>query len=141
MRPLLSLVAVALAALVLAACGGDTQEEATEKVCDAAADMEQRVDGLASLAIVTASPDQIEEDLNAIGDDLETIKDSAGDLREDERNEVDEAAQSLESTVDEFLSEIGQSESLADAAQGIESAGARLGTSIQALIAPIDCPE
>ena len=132
---------LALTALFLAACGGDSEEEATEKICNAANDIEQRVGDLASLSIVTASADQIEEDLNAIGDDLETIKDSAGDLREDERNEVDEAAQSLESTVDGSLSEIGQSQSLEDAAQGVESAIGELGTSIQALLTPIDCPE
>ncbi len=141
MRLPLPLVAVALAALFLAACGGDSEEEATEKICNAADDIEKRVGNLASLTIVTASADQIEEGLNAIGDDLETIKDSAGDLRESERNEVDEAAQSLESTVDESLNEIGQSQSLEDAAQGIESAIAELGSSIGALLTPIDCPE
>jgi ElaB/YqjD/DUF883 family membrane-anchored ribosome-binding protein len=141
MPRLLPVFALALAALFLAACGGDSEEEATEKVCNAANDIEQRVDNLASLTIVTASADQIEEDLNAIGDDLETIKDSAGDLREDERNEVDEAAQSLESTVDESLNEIGQSQSLEDVATGTESAIAQLGSSTQALFAPIDCPE
>jgi hypothetical protein len=137
----LPLVAVALAALFLAACGGDSEEEATEKICNAADDIEQRVDNLASLTIVTASADQIEGDLNAIGDDLETIKDSAGDLREGERDQVEDAAQSLESTVDESLSELGQSQSLGDAATGIESAIGQLGSSIQALFTPIDCPE
>ena len=141
MRRLLPLFALALAALFLAACGGDSQEEALENVCNAGDDIEQRVDNLASLTILTASAEEIEEDLNAISDDVETIKDSAGDLREDEREAVDEAAQSLESTVDTSLSEIGGSQSLEDVATGIESAIGQLGSSVQALFTPIDCPQ
>jgi hypothetical protein len=41
-------------------------------------------------------------------------------LREDEREAVDEAAQSLESTVDTSLSKIGRSQSLENVATGIE---------------------
>ncbi len=148
-RRLLPLFAVALAALLLVACGGDSEEEALEKVCNAADDIEQRVNDLATLTVATASAEQVEEDLNAIGEDLETIKDSAGDLRESERNEVEEAAQSLESTVDESLSEIGEGQSLEgpatevfgaiDRPEQLESALGPLRSSIQALLTPIDC--
>ncbi len=73
----------------------------------------------------------------------------AGNLRESERNEVEEAAQSLESTVDESLSEIGEGQSLEDPAtevfgaidrpEQLESALGPLRSSIQALLTPIDC--
>lgn len=62
-------------------------------------------------------------------------------LREDEREVVDEAAQSLESTVDTSLSKIGRSQSLENVATGIESAIGQLGSSVQALFTPIDCPQ
>jgi archaellum component FlaC len=141
MRRLTAILALAASALLIAACGGDSEEEALEKVCNAADDIEQQVGELSSLTLSTASIEGIEDSLNTIGEDLNTIDESLGDLREDEADQVEEAAQSLESTADTALNELGESQSLQQAGKSIERAFADLGTATQQLFASIDCPQ
>ncbi len=141
MKRLIPILALALSAILIAACGGDSEEEALEKVCNAADDIEQQVQNLSSLTLATVTTDEVESSLNAIGEDLDQISDSLGDLREEESDKVEEAVQSLESTVDETAEEVGQSQSLQEAGQNIEQAFTDLGAAAQQLFEPIDCPQ
>ncbi|MGI9557959.1 MAG: hypothetical protein ACR2N5_08465 [Solirubrobacterales bacterium] len=136
------LLAFAIPAVVFVACGESEEEkqaQAQENVCTAAEEIEQTVGDLLGLTIVTASADQIEEDLNSISDNVETIADNAGDLRESERSEVEDSAEALGSTVETSLDEVGQSQSLEEAADQVGQGFSDLGSSVQALLAPIDC--
>lgn len=146
---------LAAAAVVLVACGGDdddepqgptpaeiqaeTQEAALADVCTAALDIEERVGELASVSILSASLGDVQGDLTAIGKDVATIADSAGGVRESERDDVQQAAESLESSVTSSVDAISDVQSIPVAAAEIALAVGQIGGSVEQLLAPIDC--
>jgi hypothetical protein len=125
---------------LLVACGESDEEKAQDRVCDARADIQKRVDDLASLTVTSVSIDRVTNNLEAIGNDLEKIAAEREDLAPDQREAVEEAGRQfrsdLEATARDFVS---------GAATG-EEAGARIGAALDDLAksfrdayGPIDC--
>ena len=139
MRPVA--LALALAALGLAACGGgDSKEEkASNQVCDARADIQKQVNTLKGLTISTATTSQITKSLNAIGDDLAKIKDAQGDLNDERKKEVQQANKDFESSVKSIASDLGTATSLSDAKSQLSAALQKIATSYEQTFAKIDC--
>jgi hypothetical protein len=134
------LAVLVLVAVLLVACGESDEEKAQDRVCDARADIEKRVDDLASLTVTTASIEQVTDNLKGIRDDLQKIADERQDLAPEQRDQVDKAADSFGSALQTTAKDVASG-----AASG-EEAGARIGAALDELAkafrqayGPIDC--
>ena len=114
-------------AVVAVACGESEEEKAQNRVCDARADIQKRVDDLAALTITSASIDDVTSNLKAIRDDLEKIAAEREDLAPEQRQEVDRRQRAsgweLETAAKDVVS----------GAAGGEEAGARIGAALDEL--------
>ena len=122
------------------ACGESEEEKAQNRVCDARADIQKRVDDLAALTITTASIDDVTSKLKAIRDDLEKIAAEREDLAPEQREEVEQATKSFRSELETAAKDV-----VSGAASG-EEAGARIGSALDELAksfrqayGPVDC--
>jgi hypothetical protein len=133
-------IGVALAALALAACGGDSKaDQAKSQVCDARADISKQVDTLKGMTISSATSSQIQDSLNAIGDDLTKIKNARNNLDDDRKSQVDDANKNFESQVRSTFSDLGKTTSLSDAKTQLQQAFQGLASSYGQTFAKIDC--
>jgi hypothetical protein len=138
-RRAIVILASVLAALPVA-CGESDEEKAQDRVCDARADVEKRVDNLADLTITSASIDKVTNNLKAIRDDLEKIAAEREDLAPEQRDAVDQAAKRFRSELETAAKDV-----VSGAASG-EEAGARIGAALDDLAksfreayGPVDC--
>jgi DNA anti-recombination protein RmuC len=138
MRRILLLSALGLG-LGLAACGESDEDKAKAEVCDARDDIRTQVRELQDLTLGTATVDQVESHLNAIGDDLKKIADAQDQLSESDKQQVQEANQAFKSQLETLGGDIGRSVSLEEAAQQLKSGFADLATTYQQALGPIDC--
>ena len=135
----IAIVAGLLAVLPIA-CGESEEEKAQNRVCDARADIEKRVDDLSALTITSASIDKVTNNLKAIRDDLEKIAAERGDLAPEQRQDVEQAAKSFRSELETAARDVASG-----TASG-EEAGARIGSALDQLAksfteayGPVDC--
>jgi predicted nucleic acid-binding Zn-ribbon protein len=122
------------------ACGESEEEKAQNRVCDARADIEKRVDDLAGLTITSASIDKVTNNLKALRDDLEQIAAEREDLAPEQQDAVDQAAKRFRSELETAAKDV-----VSGAASG-EEAGARIGAALDDLAksfreayGPVDC--
>jgi hypothetical protein len=134
------LTLAALLAALLLACGESEEEKAQDRVCDARADIQKRVDDLAALTITTASIEDVTSNLEGIRDNLEKIAAERKDLAPEQRQQVDQAAKSFRSELEAAATDV-----VSGAASG-EEAGARVGSALDQLArsfreayGPVDC--
>jgi cell pole-organizing protein PopZ len=139
-RPKTTAILAGLLAALLVACGESEEEKAQDRVCDARADIEKRVDDLAGLTITTASIDDVTKNLKAIRDDLEKIAAERDDLAPEQQDAVDQAAKSFQTELETAAKDV-----VSGAASG-EEAGARIGSALDDLAksfreayGPVDC--
>ncbi len=135
----LALISVAVAGLIPLACGESDEDKAKSQVCDARAGIEKQVDTLTGLTITTASVDQIQQSLKAIGDDLKDIADAQGDLSSDRKQQVETATQEFGSQVTTTAQQVVSGLGAADAKAQVQSALDDLVASYKKALAPIDC--
>jgi predicted nucleic acid-binding Zn-ribbon protein len=140
MRRRTIVILAALFAALPVACGESEEEKAQNRVCDARADIEKRVDDLAGLTITSASIDKVTNNLRAIRDDLEQIAAEREDLAPEQQDAVDQAAKRFRSELETAAKDV-----VSGAASG-EEAGARIGAalddlakSFRAAYGPVDC--
>ena len=134
-----SLATVLLLAALAGACGESDEEKAQSDVCDARADIEQRVDDLANLTLANATVDGIESDLSAIRDDLGKIADAQGGLNDERRQQVQSANKEFTSQLRSIASDLGSSLSLSGAQDQLGSAFNQLAESFRQTFAKVDC--
>src|SRR3954454_8415463 len=104
-RALLPLLLVALVGI--GACGGDSKsDKAMANVCAARADIQKQVDGLKGLTVTTATTSQVTDGLQAIRDDLATIRSSREDLSDDRRKDVQAANDEFKGQVQEIATTV-----------------------------------
>jgi len=133
-------IVTALTAVLLAACGGDSKaDQAKTQVCDARADISNQVNTLKGLTISTATTNQVQDSLKAIGDDLTKIKNARNNLSDDRKSQVDQANKDFQSQVTATFSDLGKSTSISDARTQLEQAFDGLANSYQQTFAKIDC--
>ena len=139
MKAVATIVSV-FAAVALAGCGGDSKEDqAKTDVCNARADISKQVDTLKGLTISTATLNQVQDSLKAIGDDLTKIKNARGNLSDDRRKQVDDANKNFESQVKTTFSDLGKSTTVTDAKTQLQQAFQSLSSTYQQTYAKIDC--
>jgi hypothetical protein len=135
----LALVLVLLACVALAACGKSKEDKAMSSVCDARADISKQIDHLKGLTIGTATVDDVQNSVKAIGDDLTKIKDAQGDLSGSRKQQVQDANAKFSSQVKEIASTAGSSLSLSNAKTQLQSALTQLANAYKTTLGPIDC--
>jgi predicted nucleic acid-binding Zn-ribbon protein len=140
MRRRTIVILAALFAALPVACGESEEEKAQNRVCDARADIEKRVDDLAGLTITSASIDKVTNNLRAIRDDLEQIAAEREELAPEQRDAVDQAAKRFRTELEAAAKDV-----VSGAASG-EEAGARIGSALDDLAksfreayGPVDC--
>ena len=101
--------AVLLVAFALAACGDSAEENAQNTVCDARADISEKVDELKAMTPATFNVDDATEGLSAIRADLTQIKDAQAELSDDRREQVSSANEAFESEVAQIVEQVGGS--------------------------------
>lgn len=131
-------------ALALGACGGGNDkpsksDTAQANVCAARTDISKQVDTLKGLTLSTATTEQIKTSLNAIGKDLNTIKNAEADLSSDRRNEVEKATQAFVTQVSGVISTLGSTTSLNDAKAQLTTAFNQMADAYKQTFAKIDC--
>jgi|SRR5829696_7450739 len=139
MRSARSVLAVALLALALGACGESDEEKALNTVCDARNDIAKQVDELNSLTPATVTKDAVTQNLDAIRNDLNDIADAQSDLSDDRRSEVEAATNEFTSTIKSVASDIGTSLSASDAKARVVTGLHQLEASYKKAFAPLDC--
>ncbi len=134
------LALVVAAGLVLAACGGESdQEKAQKTVCDARADIGKQVNELKALTPATASVNGVRANINAIQDDLRKIVDAQSTLSDDRRAQVKAATDQFTARVAQLVQEATSSLTLEDAATRLRAAVSDLATAYSQSIGKIDC--
>lgn len=137
--PLVVLLLLLVVTAFAVGCGESDAEKAQDEVCDARADLKQRVDDLAGLTVTTATLDTVKDDLNAIENDLKQIKDAQGDLNEERKQEVESANQAFTSELDAVAGDLGTDLSLSGGAAKVQAAAAQLERSYEQTFAKVDC--
>jgi hypothetical protein len=134
-----ALVGLVTVGLLLGACGESDEDKAKSEVCDARADIKQQVDDLDGMTITTASADQIQQDVKAIGDDLSKIADAQANLDPDRKKQVEAANKAFASQVTGTAQQVVSGLTKSDAKAQLKSAVDDLVASYKQTFAPIDC--
>jgi phosphoglycerate-specific signal transduction histidine kinase len=130
---------LALPAALLAACGESEEDEARDQVCDARDDIGEQVDELTDLTLTTATTSQVQDNLQAIQDDLSTIADATGELSDDLRSQVQAANDEFTTAVTDTADSLGRTLSIEDAAAELEEAFEQLAASYRSSFGDLDC--
>ena len=134
------LVLLLVSAVVLAACGGQSQsEKAQTTVCDARADIGKQVNALKALTPATATVNGVRANVNAIQDDLRKIVDAQSTLSDDRRAQVKAATDQFTARVSDLVQQATKSLTLRDAATQLRAAVGDLATAYSQSIGKIDC--
>jgi hypothetical protein len=139
-RAPLLLLGLLIAALTVAACGGESKsEKAQQQVCDARADIAKQVDELKGLTLSTATVSGVQENLSTIREGLEQIRSAQKSLNKDRRAEVKAATDEFVSTVTSVVKGLRSDVSLSEARSRITQAAQDLGAAFPASLGRIDC--
>jgi Tfp pilus assembly protein PilP len=136
-NPLIAVLIVPL--LALAGCGGSEEDDAMAAVCSARDGIAKQVDELKSLTLTTATTSQVTEGVQAIRDDLTTIRKSREKLSDDRREEVQAANDAFAGQVRELAGTVGRSVSIEGAKAKLESSMQELAASYRSSFGQIDC--
>ena len=125
--------------VAVVACGESDADKAKDNACNAVDDINTQVTELQGLTLETATKDQIDENVNAIKDDLQKIKDALPDLESSLKSQLTSATQTFEDQVSKLASDVGQSVSLQDTAKQFNADKQQLRTSYDEAFASVSC--
>jgi hypothetical protein len=135
------LLIVLLAALAVAACGGESKaDKAQKQVCDARASISKQVDELKGLTATTATVSGVKENVSAIRSDLKKITSAQGDLSDERRAEVKAATDKFVASVSSIVQGLTSNLSLSEARTRLTQAAQELRASYADTLGGIDCP-
>jgi hypothetical protein len=134
------LIAVLLIPLLLAAgCGESQEEQASATVCGARDDIAKHVDQLKGLTVTTGTTSQVKSGLQAIRDDLSTIRQTQDQLADDRRQEVQAANAAFADQVRELAGAVGRTISVEGATAELKSSLNQLATTYRNTFGELDC--
>lgn len=142
MKPILVLATAG--ALALAGCGGSSsssskQDDAKAEVCDARADINKQVDTLKGITVSAATLGQIQTSLKAIDSDLKKIAGAAGDLKGDDKSQLQQANKDFVAQINTIASSLVKSTSLSQAQSQAKDALSQLSDAYQQTFAKFSC--
>jgi hypothetical protein len=125
--------------LAITACGESAQGKAKAEVCSARADISHQLNMLTSLTASTISPTAVKTGVEAIANDLSTIKKAQGNLAPARKEQVQAATHTFETQLSSILTGITSNLSLSNAEAQFKSALSQLATSYKSTLGPINC--
>jgi hypothetical protein len=125
--------------LAITACGESAQEKAKAEVCKARADISHQINMLTSLTASTISPTAVKTGVEAVANDLSTIKKAQGNLAPARKEQVQAATHTFETQLSTILTGITSNLSLSNAEAQFKSALSQLATSYKSTLGPINC--
>jgi hypothetical protein len=132
-------VASLLSVFALASCGESSQEKAKAQVCHARSDISKEVKKLSELTLSTSILTEAKSGVEAIGKDLNTIKDAQPDLEPARREQVQAATRTFEDQINAILSELTSKPSLSKLETQLKSSLTQLASSYEKALAPLNC--
>jgi hypothetical protein len=132
----LSLVAIAV---TFYGCGESKEQKAEKKVCSARSDIRSRVTTLQALTPTTASVSQIKTEVNAIVEDLQTIRKAIPELTPSRREEVTKASEDFSKKASEAVVSLRSTGSISGVETELRAALKGLGQAYETALAPIKC--
>lgn len=123
------LIAAAAITMALAGCGSDDDElSAQEQYCEAGASLQSSVEALTNIDLISEGTSGLEDALNAVTDDLSTLRDTADSAAEPEVEALTDSVDELQSSVSDLGGEIS-----ADNATALAAAVQSVGSAAQAV--------
>ena len=114
--------------MALAGCGSDDEASAQEQYCEAGASLRSSVEALTNIDLISEGTSGLEDALNAVTDDLSTLRDTADAAAEPEVEALTDSVDDLQSSVSDLGGEI-----TADNATALAAAVQSVGSSAQAV--------
>jgi uncharacterized protein YicC (UPF0701 family) len=156
MKPLISRIMCASAALALISCGSSSDEgpsatatptqasssaqnQAASQVCSARGDIKSQVKTLTSLSAGNATRADVTSALTAIQSDLQKIKDAQPNLAPERKQQVKDAADAFSTQVKDILKQTVSGLTKTDAQTQAKNAAASLESAVKQSLEPIDC--
>jgi phosphoglycerate-specific signal transduction histidine kinase len=138
-KTLMVLLIVLAAAGLLAGCGQSEEEKATDQVCIARDDIAKQVDQLKGLTLTTATTDQVQNNVQAIRDDLAKIADARANLSDNQRTQVEQANDAFRSEMGNIAATVARSTSIEEASAQLKAAFNDLAATYNKTFGQIDC--
>jgi hypothetical protein len=135
----IAVVVLLLAACTAVGCGESDEEKAQNDVCDARDDIQKQVNELSNLTLSTATVEGVQENLNAIQDDLKKVGDAEGNLNDERKQQVESANKQFKAELDSIASGLTSDLSLSGAEQKFRTATQQLASSYRQTFAKVDC--
>ena len=115
------------------------QDQASNAVCAARADIEAQVETLTTLSAGSATKADVTTALGAITKDLQTIKDAQADLTPERKQQVQDATTAFGTQLRDIAREAVAGLATTDAKTQAADAAASLKTAVTESLQPIDC--
>jgi len=142
-RRAIIVLALAAAGLTVAACGSSDDEPAASsaetarsQVCDARNDIQQQIDELSTSGLTVAG---VTSGLDAVKEDLGTIKDAQGELDDERKKQVRDATKSFEGELRSVAEDVASGFSLSGAKDELRTAVQKLADGYRSAFSRVDC--
>ncbi|MBJ7355524.1 MAG: hypothetical protein JHC98_11930 [Thermoleophilaceae bacterium] len=133
------LVVIILGLVVYLATRQSEEEKALQAVCTSRADIQKRVESLASTTVTNFTLNGFKENVQGISNDVSTIRANEAKLNPNRKQEIQAANQAFETAVTTTLKSLGTSLSISNAQDKLKTAGQELVNSYKETLAPVDC--
>jgi septal ring factor EnvC (AmiA/AmiB activator) len=135
---LITLVAGVLS-VTLAACGESDAEKAKKEACNAKEDIAEQVRAIESYTLLTVTKDELEQNIDSIETDVQTIRDALPDLESSLKTQFTEATEAFDESVSELAATVGESISIEDATKQFNADRQQLEASYNQAFASVSC--
>jgi phytoene/squalene synthetase len=142
----ITVVALLLGVVGLAACGESAQDEASKDVCAARSEISKQISKIQGLTVSSNAPTELKDGLEAITRELKVIREAQPDLAPARKQQVEPAVASFEAELKTIVAGVASTvtssnleSALKEAAPKIKSAATALAGSFRQSLAPITC--
>jgi Tfp pilus assembly protein PilP len=132
-------LALAAVAFTFYGCGESKEQKAEKKVCSARSDIKSRVTALQALTPTAASASQIKTEVNAIVEDLKTIRGAIPELTPGRKEEITKATEQFSKQASEAVGSLKSAGSISSVETELRAALKGLGQAYETALAPIRC--
>lgn len=133
------LVVIILGLVVFFVTRESEEEKALQAVCSSRADIQKRVESLASTNVTNFTLNGFKENVQGISNDVATIRENESKLNPNRKQEIQAANQQFEDAVTTSLKGLGTSLSLSNVQDKLKTAGEDLVNSYKTTLEPVDC--
>lgn len=133
------LVVIVLGLVVFFATRQSEEDKALQAICTSRADIQKRVESLASTTVTNFTLNGFKENVQAISNDVSTIRTNQSKVKPDRKQEIQAANQAFETAVTSTLKSLGTSLSISNAQDKLKTAGEQLISSYKTTLEPVDC--